>query len=114
MLGGISQNTSARGRASGPSLLLVTLHWSGRQSYLCSTGAWQALSGSSKNRCGLPRQGGPQQTHSWPRALVTYCGDEPVEWLPSLCVLDCDGAEVIAEPDGGDNAARVAVGDVLL
>lgn len=47
-------------------------------------------------------------------ALGTYCGDEPVQRLPSLCVLDCDGAEVIAEPDGGDNSARVAVGNVLL
>lgn len=44
----------------------------------------------------------------------TYCGDEPVQRLPSLCVLDRDGAEVIAEPDGGDNAAGVAVGNVLL
>lgn len=44
----------------------------------------------------------------------TDCGDEPVQRLPSLCVLDCDGAEVIAEPDGGDNAASVAVGNILL
>lgn len=47
-------------------------------------------------------------------ARETYCGDEPVQRLPSLCVLDCDGAEVIAEPDGGDNAASVAVGNILL
>lgn len=44
----------------------------------------------------------------------THRGDEPVQGLPSLCVLDRDGAEVVAEPDGRDDAARVAVGDVLL
>lgn len=47
-------------------------------------------------------------------ASPTHRGDEPVQRLPSLCVLDRDGAEVIAEPDGGDDAARVAVGNVLL
>lgn len=47
-------------------------------------------------------------------SLATHCGDEPVQWLPSLCVLDRDGAEVIAEPDGRDDAACVAIGDILL
>lgn len=41
-------------------------------------------------------------------------GDEPIQRLPPLCVLDCDGAEVIAEPDSGDDTACVAVGDILL
>ena len=46
--------------------------------------------------------------------LPTHRGDEPVQRLPSLRVLDRDGAQVVAEPDGGDDAARVAVGNVLL
>lgn len=48
------------------------------------------------------------------RRPPTHRGDEPVQRLPSLRVLDRDGAQVVAEPDGGDDAARVAVGDVLL
>lgn len=56
--------------------------------------------------------GCPDRGVHWPWA--TYRGDEPVEWLPSLCVFDCDGAKVIAKPDGGDNATRVAVGNIFL
>lgn len=47
-------------------------------------------------------------------APPTHRGDEPVQGLSSLCVLDRDGAEVVSEPDGRDDAARVAIGDVLL
>lgn len=47
-------------------------------------------------------------------ASPTYRGDEPVQRLPSLCVLDRDGAKVIAEPDGRDDASCMAVGYVLL
>lgn len=47
-------------------------------------------------------------------APPTHRGDEPVQRLPSLRVLDRDGAKVIAEPDGGDDAARMAIGYVLL
>lgn len=46
--------------------------------------------------------------------LVTHRGDEAVERLSSLCVLDGDGTQVVAEPDGGDDPARVAVSHVLL
>lgn len=41
-------------------------------------------------------------------------GDEAVQGLPPLCVLDRDWAEVVSEPDGRDDPARVAVGHVLL
>lgn len=47
-------------------------------------------------------------------APLTHRGDEPVQRLTSLRVLDRDGAKVIAEPDGRDDAARMAVGYVLL
>lgn len=65
------------------------------------------------------REGGRPGTQHPPPPLAagappTHRGDEPVQRLPSLCVLDRDGAEVIAEPDGRDDAAGVAVGDVLL
>lgn len=49
------------------------------------------------------------QTH-----IAAHRGDEPIQRLPPLCVLDRDGAEVIAEPDSGDDTACVAVGDILL
>lgn len=47
-------------------------------------------------------------------AGLPHRGDEPVQGLPPLRVLDRDGAEVVSEPDGRDDPARVAVGDVLL
>lgn len=68
------------------------------------------------SRAGVGR-GRPGTQHRPPLAAgasPTHRGDEPVQRLPSLCVLDRDGAEVIAEPDGRDDAAGVAVGDVLL
>lgn len=45
---------------------------------------------------------------------VTHRGDKPVQRLSPLCVLHCDGAQVVAEPDGRDDAACVAVGHVFL
>lgn len=41
-------------------------------------------------------------------------GDEAVERLPPLRVLDRDWTEVVSEPDGRDDPARVAVSDVFL
>lgn len=67
----------------------------------------------------MPRKGAQSRRgvagsgpHPLPQA--THRGDESVQRLPSLCVLDRDGAEVVAEPDCRDDAARVAVGDVFL
>lgn len=45
---------------------------------------------------------------------MPHRGDEAVQGLPPLCVLDCDWAEVVSEPDGRDDPARVTVGNVLL
>lgn len=45
---------------------------------------------------------------------MPHRGDEAVQGLPPLGVLDRDWAEVVSEPDGRDDPARVAVGDVLL
>lgn len=45
---------------------------------------------------------------------MPHRGDEAVQRLPPLGVLDRDWAEVVSEPDGRDDAARVTVGDVLL
>lgn len=68
---------------------------------------WTA-SPSSKNQEGCKEKG------CRAGAPPTYRGDEPVQRLPSLRVLDRDGAKVIAEPDGRDDPSCVAVGYVLL
>lgn len=44
----------------------------------------------------------------------THGGDEAVQRLSPLCVLDCDWTEVVAEPDGRYDSPRVAVSHVLL
>ena len=44
----------------------------------------------------------------------THCCDEAVEGLSPLRILDCDWTEVVTEPDGGDDPARVAVRNVFL
>lgn len=44
----------------------------------------------------------------------THCCDEAVEGLSPLRILDCDWTEVVSEPDGGDDPARVAVRNVFL
>lgn len=44
----------------------------------------------------------------------THRCDKPVQRLPPLCVFHCDGAQVVPEPDGRDDAAGVAVGYVFL
>lgn len=48
------------------------------------------------------------------RGELTHCCDEAVEGLSPLRVLDCDWTEVVSEPDGRDDPARVAVSNVLL
>lgn len=45
---------------------------------------------------------------------LTHRRDEAIEGLPPLGVFDCDGTEVISEPDGRDDSARVAVSNVFL
>lgn len=45
---------------------------------------------------------------------LTHRCDEAIERLPPLCVFDCDGTEVISEPDGWNDPARVAVSNVFL
>lgn len=47
-------------------------------------------------------------------AGLTHRCDEAIEGLPPLRVFDCDWTEVISEPDGWDDPARVAVSNVFL
>lgn len=48
------------------------------------------------------------------KAEFPHRGDESVQRLPPLCVLDSDWTQVVSEPDGRDDPACVAVSDVLL
>ncbi len=48
------------------------------------------------------------------RGQFTHCCDEAVEGLSPLRVLDCDWTEVVSEPDGRDDPARVAVSNIFL
>lgn len=45
---------------------------------------------------------------------VSYSSDEAVKRLPPLCVLHCDRAQIITEPNGWDDASGVTVSHVFL
>lgn len=49
-----------------------------------------------------------------PGGNFTHSCDEAVEGLSPFRVLDCDWTEIVSEPDGRDDPARVAVGNIFL